>query len=757
MSSTVELSRRDYAGGSPPRSDGPAKVRGLARYVDDIAIDGVLYGATLRTASAGGRLHAVTFADDIDWDAFIIVTAADIPGHNYVQMIENDQPVLVKDHFRHAGEAVLLIAHADRARLAEALAGITLVEVPDPTPVFDIDQALRTPVEAGQRRVFTDYRIDKGCLADGEAAADVVIEACFETGAQEHVYIEPQGMLAQLDADGVLRVEGSMQCPYYVLDALVTALARDKHRLRVVQHTTGGGFGGKEDYPSMIACHAALLALKAGGRPVKLIYGRAEDMAFTPKRHPSRSRVRLGASRDGRLRFIDMDFALNAGAYVTLSPVVLSRGLIHAPGPYRCEHLAIRARAVATSHPPFGAFRGFGAPQSIFALEAALDQLADALQLEPAELRRRNLLRAGDSSPTGAPVSAEVDVHRVLQQALEESDYANKRRAYVQWNQRPSPLKKGIGLVTFYHGSGFTGNGELALKSKAGLRADADGRIHILTSSTEIGQGMATTFAQIVAERLGLPLDWVGLAPSDTAQVPNSGPTVASRTCMVVGRIVQDAADQLLDRLRGEADLTQDYDSAAFAHACRRLIERHGELRVIAQYRPKPGLNWDEKTFQGAAYASFAWACYVADLEVDTTTYDVRLNDFVAVQEIGTAVHPIIAKGQIEGGVAQAIGWALYENVLWDEQGLMANPRITNYILPTSADTPPIRVFFQESNADAGPGGAKGIGELPMDGPAPAIVNALRQALGANIQRLPVLPEELMALTPPPCATGQCA
>jgi CO/xanthine dehydrogenase Mo-binding subunit len=729
----------------PVRVDAAEKTGGIARYVDDIHCADLLHAATVRTRLPGGRLRAMLKREGFDWSGFVLVTSADIPGENAVKMIERDQPLLVEDRFRHAAEPVALLAHADPQKLAAGLAAIELDEVSEAAPLFDIDEALGAGIQIVPGNVFTEYRLGKGDPASGAAASAVIVEGTFHTPAQEHLYIEPQGMLAQQLPDGSLRVAGSMQCPYYVLDALVFATGLPRERIQVVQTTTGGGFGGKEDYPSMIACHAALLALKAGGRPVKLIYDRGEDMRATPKRHPSRTNIRLGADAEGRLTLIDIDFALDGGGYVTLSPVVLSRGVIHAPGPYRCDNISVLGRAVATNHPPFGAFRGFGAPQSIFAMEAAMDRLAAALGLDPAELRRRNLLQTGDRFPTGNLVGEDAAMHAVLEQALAESGYAARRAAHDEWNRAGHGTRRGIGIATFAHGSGFTGNGELHLRSRAGLRAHADGRIEVLASTTEIGQGMATTFAQIAAAALKLPLERVNLAPTDTTQVPNSGPTVASRTCMVVGRIVQDAAAQLIDRLRHHAALPADYTPADFADACRRHHEDYGPLVEIAQYQAPDGEAWDDETFTGPAYAAYAWAAYVADVEVDLATLETRVTDFVAVQEVGRAIHPVIARGQIEGGVAQGIGYALYEDVVWGADGLMANDRLTNYIIPTSADLPPIRVHFQETAADApGPQGAKGLGELPMDGPAPAIANAVRQALSVDVDRLPLFPEYLL-------------
>ncbi len=743
------MSGRGAVGAPVVRKDAAAKILGEARYVDDLSCPGMLHGATVRTRSAGGTVERIEFGPGVDWSSFVVVTASDIPGVNATQMIELDQPVLASGRYRHAGEPVVLLAHADRRLLREAVAAVRLHERPNPSPVFSIDDALALRGEVCPGNVYRDYRMERGDLAAGEAVADVVFEGRFETGSQEHVYIEPQGMLAQIDAAGVLVVEGSMQCPYYVLGTLTAVTGRDPGSVRVVQCTTGGGFGGKEEYPSHIAAHAALLSLRAGGRPVKLVYDRAEDMLATPKRHPSRTLVRIGARRDGRLAFLDVDFALDGGAYTTLSPVVLSRGVIHAPGPYACPHARVRGRAVATNHPPNGAFRGFGAPQSIFAIEQAMDGLARALGMTPLELRRVNLLRPGDRSVPGQPIDETTDFDAVLDQALYESDYLARREAFAAFNAGNAaaglPLRRGIGLATFHHGAGFTGNGEVVLASMAKVRADRRGQVEVVASSSEMGQGNTTSLCQVVADALGVPLERVTQARVDTHDVPDSGPTVASRTCMVVGLILEQAARRLRAELVAKAGLpVEGADEHAFAAACARYLDGHPTLEAEARYEPPASVQWDEVVFEGSPYASYAWASYVAEVEVDLTTCEVALTGFTAVQEVGRVVNPVIAAGQVEGGVVQGIGFALFEKVVWDGNGTMANNRMTNYIIPTSADIPPVRVFFQEQPGGAGPSGAKGLGELPMDGPGPAILSAVNDALGTRIASLPVLPEDVM-------------
>jgi len=727
-------------GRSVPRKEARQKVTGLARYVDDLTLPGMLHGATVRSSVPRGVIRRIDFEPGVPWDELTIVTADDIPGANRVALIADDQPYLAHDRINHPEEPVVLLAHPDPHLLEEARRRVALVVDPLPA-VFTIDEALDGhEVIWGADNIFKSYAVSRGDVDGAFARAHLIVEGAFETGAQEQLYIEPNGMLATADAASGVTVFGSMQCPYYIHRALTGLFNLPPERVRVVQMETGGGFGGKEEYPSIIAGHAALLAWKSG-RPVKMIYDRLEDMAATTKRHPSRTTHRTALDADGKLLAMDINFTIDGGAYCTLSPVVLSRGTIHAAGPYFCENIRIRSRAVATNAPPHGAFRGFGAPQSVFAIERQMDRVALAAGLPPEELRSRNFIETGQSTAVGQVLRDRVDMHALLARALDLSDYHVKRARFAQSNAS-SRVKRGIGFACFMHGAGFTGSGEQHLASVVSVEAAADGRVRVLAASTEIGQGTNTVFAQIASGALGIDYDDVEVAQPDTASVPDSGPKVASRTCMVVGKLVETAALGLKSMLVESGVLTASYDAASFRAAAASYVARHGSLRTSAQYQPPEGLRWDDERYEGDAYGTYAWAVYVAEVAVDAATFEIRVEDFVAVQEVGRVINPTLAAGQIEGGVAQAIGWTLYEQVVWRE-GRMANGQMTNYIMPTSMDVPPIRVEFVEHPYEGGPGGAKGIGELPMDGPAPAIVNAVQNATGLDAARLPLTPEDL--------------
>jgi len=730
-------------GKSVPRKEGREKVTGRAVYVDDLTFPGMLHGATVRSEAPRGRIRGIHFEGDIPWDEFTVVTAKDIPCQNCIALLIEDQPCLAAENVNHPEEAVVLLAHVDKYLLEEARKRVRIEIEPLPA-IFTIEDSLaRKEIIWGEDNIFKSFRVEKGNVDGAWDAADFIVEGEYETGAQEQLYIEPQGMIAKANAEEGVTVWGSLQCPYYAHKALVRLFGLPKDRIRVVQTETGGGFGGKEEYPSMIAAHAALLAMKSG-KPVKIIYDRAEDMVATTKRHPSRTRHRTGVTREGKFVAMEIDFMVDGGAYETLSPVVLSRGTIHAAGPYSCPNVRILSRAVATNMPPHGAFRGFGAPQSVFALERHLDRVAKAVGLEPEELRRRNFIREGETLAVSQVVKEKVDMGGMMDRALALSDYHAKRRRFAVENLS-GPIRRGIGFAAFLHGAGFTGSGEEYLASEVAMEATREGKVRVLAGSTEMGQGTNTIFAQIAAEALRLDCEHIEILQPDTAMVPNSGPTVASRTAMIVGKLVEAAARGIERPLVESGLLRAGYDAAGFEEACRAYIDQFGPLKAFVKYEHPKDLHWDDEHYRGDAYGAYGWAVYVAEVSVDTRTAEVRVEDFVAVQEVGKVINPVLAAGQIEGGVAQGVGFALYENVVWRE-GRMVNGQMTNYVMPTSMDVPPIRVFFEEIPYERGPAGAKGIGELPLDGTAPAIANAIANATGADVRRIPVMPEALMEM-----------
>ena len=741
-----EQSQTAIVGSSVLRKEGRDKVTGAARYIDDMRLPGMLYGATVRSKIARGKIKNISFSSEIDWSEFVIATAQDIPGKNCIALILDDQPCLADGVINHPEEPVILLAHADKHVLAKAVNAIAIDAETLPA-VHSIEQSEKAgEIIWGTDNTFKRFLIEKGDVDSAWMGADFIVKSEYFTGAQEQLYIENNGVIAAFDPAAGITVWGSLQCPFYVHKALVKLCGLPEEQVRVVQMETGGAFGGKEEYPSMIAAHAAILAMKSG-RPVKIIYDRLEDMAATTKRHPSRTRHRTAVSKDGKILGGEIDFTIDGGAYATLSSVVLSRGTIHAGGPYFWPNVRIRSKAVATNTPPHGAFRGFGAPQSLFAMERHMDCIAKVVGLAPEELRRRNFLQSGQTTTTEQLIREPIQLSNLLDKALEHAEYAKKNETFAREN-KTSSTKRGMGIASFLHGAGFTGSGERYLESVVGLEATAEGNVRILVSSTEFGQGTNTVLCQIAAEALAIPYEQVSIAQPDTTLVPNSGPTVASRTAMVIGNLIRSAAIGLKQTLQLGGALKETYTAAEFAEACREHVAEKGVLRSLARYNAPPGIFWDDAQYKGEAYAAYAWAVYVAEVSVDLTTYAAKVEDFVALQEIGKVLHPMLASGQIIGGVAQGIGFALYEKVIW-KNGRMVNGQMTNYIMPASCDLPPIQVIFEELGNPHGAYGAKGIGELPMDGPAPAIINAIVNALGVEFNSVPLLPEDILEVMDP--------
>jgi CO/xanthine dehydrogenase Mo-binding subunit/aerobic-type carbon monoxide dehydrogenase small subunit (CoxS/CutS family) len=776
---------RDLVGTSPRRPDGLDKVTGRALFVDDISVPGCLHGATIRSPYARARIVSIDGSAALADPEVVFVTAADIPGPNMLAMIENDWPILADKLVEHCEEPVALVAAPTRQRALAAAAAVRVVYELLPA-VLDLEQAHElyeaspdgdsgapddespAPDDGALRsRVLARCDVQHGDAEAALAAAPHIIEGVYRTGAQEHIYIEPQGVIATPTDEGGIDIVGSLQCPYYVHGALSQVFGEGKVRVR--QSVTGGGFGGKEDYPDIIAAHAALLAL-ASGRPVKLIYDRCEDLRATTKRHPARVRLRAGVDNDGKLLALECEFHIDAGAYVTLSPVVLSRGVLHAAGPYAIPNVTIRGRALATNSMPYGAFRGFGAPQSQFAMERLMDAIGRQLGIDPFELRKRNAYRAGDITPTGQVLDESTSAMRCLEEAEQRTGFRER------WRQNEADraaahatgrAARGIGLALFWHGSGFTGNGERQMRSPVHLALVPGGRLQVRVSSTDFGQGTCIVLGQIAADATGLPLDQIDVVMPDTGICPDSGPTVASRTVMVVGGTLWRAGQTLTRRLLAyvaereglapeavalvdgcfvvAADGSDDdpRELAGWTEIGEAYVAQHGELLIEERYEPDPKSSFDEQTYRGDAYATYGWGAAVVDVDVDPDTFITTLHEATMVVDVGRVIHPVLCRGQVEGGLLQSLGQGLLEDLTYRD-GHPQQDRLATYIIPTTLDTPAMDIVLLENPAEGDAFGAKGVGELPADGGAPALVAAIENAAGIVARSIPATPERLL-------------
>ena len=717
---------------APLRREGPDKLTGRAIYVDDLVVPGAWYGTTIRSTEAHARFLGLDLGLDFDWSQVVVVTAADIPGENVIAAIQSDQPVLVTDEIRHHAEAVALIAAPDRDVLRAARHAVRLRTESLP-PVLD-------PLASDHE--FAHYEVGIGDVDAAMTTADLVIEGTYRVGHQEQLYIENQGIIAAPRDDGGVTVHGSLQCPYYVHPALKRALALTDSQAVVIQTETGGGFGGKEEYPSIVAVHAALLARKSG-HPVRMIYDRHEDIAATTKRHPAIVHYRTGVMRDGTLVAQDVDVVMDGGAYCTLTPVVLSRGVLHAGGPYRCPDVRIRGRAMATNTPPNGAFRGFGAPQTEFAAEMQANRVADALGVSPLALRRRWVYQLGDMTPTQQILRESVAGQEVLDRAAEAAEFERtrlrtaigraggaagravtsglrhragpglaRRRLHRQWRgqaqeRRPPGPRRGWtpGHPDGLHGDGPGDEDHLPAtgRRRAGYRGGRRGpgrRGHLYGSRT-------------AARPWRRERPWSSVV-SSSRQPDGSG----SRSRTATGRPFSASA----------ADYARD----------------HGPVHIEQRFEPYPGIHFDDATYTGDAYPCFGWAAAVAEVDVDLDTGEVAVRSVVAVDDIGRVIHPILAEGQVEGGTLQAVGYATIEEMQLVD-GRYRNDRLATYLIPTALDAPRIETILVESPYSGVPHGAKGVGELPMDVGAPAVVAAIHDATGVWIHDLPATPERILA------------
>lgn len=736
------------------RVDAKSKVSGKAEFIEDIEFKNLLHGATIRSPICHGRLRGIRNLDDLRRMPGVkaVVTAKDLPGKNIVPFVKQDYPCLAEKKVKFFGQAIGVVAAntVEEARSAAEKAEIVYEEYP---AIYDAIEAMKPDAVyvGGEENIHATFRIRKGDVNRGFKECDVIAEGVYYNNHQVHCYLENQGIVAVPTPSGGLTIYGSMQCPFYVQNALVKVTGLPCNKIRVIQSTTGGGFGGKEDVPSILASHAALLALKTR-KPVRIIYDRKEDFISMSKRHPARTKIKYGATSQGRIIACEAEYIVNGGAYCTLSPIVAWRGIIHITGPYDIPNIRADSYAMATNTVPCGALRGFGQPQVNFANESLIDELAEKLNMDPVELRRKNLIKTGSETATGQIIGESCGMEDTLELALKKINF--KRHKGSDKGIR----KKGMGVSTTFYGVGLGAEGKYFAKAGAQVYIKEDGTVVVATGNVEMGQGAETVFNRICADTLGCRYDMVEILEPDTSRVPDSGPTVASRTTMVGGRAVLEAAKQVRDVLKKVAadqlgvrpfdiniennkykSLEREID---YIEVVKEAYARREKVAFQGWYKVE-GVTFDEKTGMGDPYPVYTFSTNACEVEVDTETGEVEVTKFVAAHDIGKAIHRPSAEGQIQGGTVQAIGYALYENLVL-ENGKILNPSFTGYTIPTSLDICDVQPIIVESAYEEGPFGAKGLGEPPMVGPAAAVVNAIYDATGVRIRKTPCLPEDII-------------
>lgn len=682
---------------SVKKRDHYSKISGEAIYVADYQND-ALFGKMLRSTKAKARIVEVKVPALAE--GYYYVDRQDVPGDNRVNIVKDDTPVYAEEIVEYIGEPIGMVCGPDENQVNKILSEIVVVyeELKAITNIRDFDT------------VFFDYNFGKGDIERAFSEADKIYEEVFETGFQDQTYIETQGLMAEIEADGKIYVHGSMQCPYYVKGAVMRAMGLGPDKVRIAQDATGGGFGGKEAFPSILGCQVAVAAHKCG-QAVKCIFDRREDLEFTSKRHPSLNTYKV-AVKAGKVTAMDIDIKFNGGAYTTLSAVVLQRGIICANGIYNIPNLKVRGRAVKTNTTPSGAYRGFGAPQTFFSVEMMMDHIAKDLGIDSLEFKEMHLVKQGDQTSTSGKYHFPVPVPAMIERIDDVCQFREKHKAYAK--PQEGRYRKGIGLSMCFHGAGFTGSGERdIIKAVAKLHKYADGTVQVLASNTDIGQGLRTTFPKIVAKELNLPLEKVYYDYPDTDVVPDSGPTVASRSLMTVGELLRRAAIKLRDQ----------------------WIE--GEEQIVEEHFKEPDfmIPFYLDKFQGDAYPTYSWAVNAIEVEVDTYTGTTEILGAYGCFDVGTPMDMNIVVGQMEGGFLQGIGYASTEFMTNDASGRIRNNSFSDYIIPTAVDVPCLKVdMYVDEKYPFGPYGAKGAGELPLVGAPGAYVEAVEQALGHDIK-----------------------
>jgi CO/xanthine dehydrogenase Mo-binding subunit len=686
-----------------------------------------------------------------------VLTAKDIPGINDWGFTFADQPLLVGDKVRFVGDGIALIAAETPEQAEDAIKLVRVDYEPLPT-VFDPREALKSdaPKVHEKGNVAFECRVRKGDVVEGFRQSDVVVENEYTTQRQEHAYLEPEAAIGVPEPDGSVTVIAGMQSPFLVQMNVSKVLGVRLDKVRVIQAATGGGFGGKDDVPPELCSRVALVATRTN-RVAMLVHSREESIRCHNKRYPYFIKYKSGASKDGKLKAVEAQLISDTGAYASHGPYVLWRSVIHSTGPYVVPNVKVDGVSVYTNNVYGGSFRGFGNPQIQFAAEAQIDELAYKLEMDPVDFRLKNVLKDGSYTCTSQLLDHSVGVEECLQETARVARWKEKKEEY---RKLKGVKRRGIGVALMYHGNS-TSRGAPDY-SAAYVMVNKDGSVRYRTGITEIGQGTHTGHMQIVAEILGVPMDYIHLESVDTSAVPDSGPTHASRGTARGGAAAMVAAfkaRQGLNAVAGELlgcgpEDVEIRDAAAysrknpekkipFKELARECYERGANISHTGYFRA-PKNTFDHEKGQGIAYANYSFASHVVEVEVDTETGEVRVLRVTPAYDVGFAINPLLIESQIHGGIAQGLGLAIMEQVIV-ENGVVRNPNLMDYLIPTSMDMPEIEApILVEKAYRLGPFGAKGVAEPPLIPMPSGIANAIYDAVGVRIRDLPFTPERVM-------------
>jgi len=739
------------------RTDAKLKVMGKLAYGADYPQEGFLHGKILRSPYPHALIKSIHTEEAKKLPGVVaVLTAKDVPGRNGFGVVIPDQPVICGDKVRFVGDAVALVAAETEEVARKAL---SLIEVEyEPLPaVFDPREALKpgAPPIHEKGNLLTHHKLRKGDVEKGFSEADIILERTYKVPLIEHGYIEPDMTMAIPYPDGTILIQGPMQAPFTLRRNAAPVLGVPVNRVRVKSISMGGGFGGKEDAPIDIGCRAAVLAAHTG-RPVRLALEREEVTLQTAKRHPHIMDIKIGAKKDGTVVAFEGRIYNEKGAYASLGPLVNIHSTIMMPGPYDIPNCKVDAYLCYTNHPFGGAMRGFGAPQVCFAHESMMDELASALGMSPLEIRRKNAFKLGSATATGQILEESMGLRETIEACAKAFDWDRRYReaGYIDPDRT---RRRGVGIgMGFYRtsiGTNFDGCG-------ANVYVHEDGSVLLYTGITEIGQGSFTVLPQICAEELGVAVEDIRLVSPDTDLVPESGPTVGSRSTTLMGNAIILAARQVKESIMDMASQMLFVPVERLEAKNRRIFDRDNPSRFVmfkdvasrcmgmgkrligqGWWTPPP-LGIDAETLQGNPYFVYAYSTQMAEVIVDVQTGEVAVTDYVAAFDVGKAVNPKAVEGQIEGGVAMGLGYALMEEVILKD-GYIQNLNLQDFLIPTTLDVPAIQPIILEEKTKFGPYGAKGIGEMPNIPAAPAIINAIAHACGGRVRSLPANPEKV--------------
>ncbi len=742
------------------RTDAPGKATGRTPYAGDYSMPGMLHAHVLRSPEASARLKRIDATKARALDGVVCVLTGpdlpdrlaptDIPGQTGQKRMDTGQPILVRDRVRYYGEPLALIAAETRDIAKQAMAMIEYDLEPVPG-VYDPAAALEpgAPIVQGSDNIVARQKMKKGDVGKGFAEADLIVENTYRTQFIEHAFLEPEVGLAWVDENEVVNIRVATQVIEH-FRAIADAIGVPHNRVRIRGAMVGGGFGGKEDVT--VEFYLALLALRTK-RPVRLEFSREDSFLGHGKRHPFTMTYKTGVRKDGAITALEVTLLADAGAYVFLSPYVLLYAAVAAPGPYRIDNLFVDARAVATNNMFTSAFRGFGGAQACIAYEQQMDEVANALGMDRIEFRRRNYLKTGELLSTGTPIQSAVWTGECVDKAMEALGEASKPgHPAIRIGRGVAAYQQSYGRITWLHDT-----------SEAWVGVEVDGAVIVRSGVTDIGAGQVSALAQIAAELLGVGLDDVVIYSSDTAVTPLAGTTTATRALYMTGNAVRMAASAVRERLVERA--AKEFGVAAGEIGM-------AESRVFAVDRPEKTMSFmelvkicaadgihrselamfrapftgpiDPETGQGQVHPDYTYGAHAIEVAVDTETGEVTVLKSIGAHDIGQAINPAAVAGQIEGGAAQGQGYALSEEMIY-EAGKLTTPSFSEYLIPTSMDMPKVRSIILESRSGVGPFGAKGIGEPSLTPVAPAIANAVADAIGVRVFDLPITPEKVVA------------